>query len=179
MNIYCLCLPNLMPLRFKILVPGQCSFSSLNILPTTIRRRGYYRSISFHHLLLRSTGWCQARMMSSDTAIRKFEWLVVVPDYPGVQDKRMEIRPIHFANLGPAKDSGLIKMGGALLNDVPKNDNPESLAAAGFAGSTLVMTASSREEIIEYLSQDVYSKSGVWDLTKVQIWPFKCAFRLP
>lgn len=65
-------------------------------------------------------------------------------------------------------------MGGALLNDVPKNDNPESLAAAGFAGSTLVMTASSREEIIEYLSQDVYSKSGVWDLTKVQIWPVGC-----
>lgn len=59
--------------------------------------------------------------------------------------------------------------------------------------------ASSKAEVLETLNQDIYAKTGVWDMDKVrwpprpiykekqksnktqqvQIYPFKCAFRTP
>jgi uncharacterized protein len=44
-------------------------------------------------------------------------------------------------------------------------------------GSTLVCWAESKEQIIEELKKDIYTTSGVWDVDKVQIYPFKAAFR--
>lgn len=69
-------------------------------------------------------------------------------------------------------------------------------------GSTLVAEADSKQDIIDILSKDIYATSGVWDIEKVripfallhdhelgprltyvyfkvQIYPFKCAFRNP
>ncbi|ELQ42864.1 hypothetical protein OOU_Y34scaffold00192g50 [Pyricularia oryzae Y34] len=99
--------------------------------------------------------------MTSEATPRKYEWLVVIPDLPGVLDKRFIVRPQFI---------------GALLDEVPKDDDPASLK---MSGSTLVAVASSREEIMEVLKADPYAKEGVWDLDKVQMWPFKCAFRKP
>jgi hypothetical protein len=31
--------------------------------------------------------------MATSDAPKKMEWLVVVPDFPGVQQKRLEVRP--------------------------------------------------------------------------------------
>ncbi|KAL1864172.1 hypothetical protein VTK73DRAFT_6107 [Phialemonium thermophilum] len=107
---------------------------------------------------------------------RKYEWLVVIPDYPGVQQKRVEIRPQHFENMKPFVESGQWKMGGAILTEVPPDDEPSSLK---FAGSTLITIAENKEEILDVLRNDVYAKHGVWDLDKVQMWPLKCAFRNP
>lgn len=57
-------------------------------------------------------------MASSAAAIapevRKYEWLVVIPDKPGMLAKRLEVRPQHFEGLTAAKESGLFKMGGML-----------------------------------------------------------------
>lgn len=55
---------------------------------------------------------------------------------------------------------------GALLDEVPKDDDPASLK---MSGSTLVAVASSREEIMEVLKADPYAKEGVWDLDKVSL----------
>jgi uncharacterized protein YciI len=100
----------------------------------------------------------------SSSAGTKYEWLVVVPDKPGTLAKRLEVRPTHFANLDPKVESGLFKMGGAILTEVPKDDKPESMK---FCGSTLVVVAESREEVMEALKKDIYSESGVWDLDSV------------
>lgn len=54
----------------------------------------------------------QHRMASTATEVRKFEWLVVIPDKPGMMAKRLEVRPQHFEGLTKAKESGLFKMGG-------------------------------------------------------------------
>ncbi|AEO63604.1 2dfd283c-f207-4328-bbd7-303f58aaccb9 [Thermothielavioides terrestris] len=105
---------------------------------------------------------------------KKFEWLVVIPDFPGAQQKRLDVRPEHFANLRPFRESGVYQMGGAILNEVPTSADPSTFS---FAGSTIVMLASSREEIKEVLRQDVYGKSGVWDVENAQMWPLLCAFR--
>ncbi|KAK4249091.1 hypothetical protein C7999DRAFT_13044 [Corynascus novoguineensis] len=111
--------------------------------------------------------------MATETP-KKMEWLVVVPDFPGAREKRLEVRPQHFAGLGPFKDSGLFQMGGAVLNDVPTSEDVKDF---DFAGSTIVIQASSREEIKEILRKDIYAKEGVWDIENAQMWPFLCAFR--
>lgn len=55
----------------------------------------------------------QIRMASSASAdVSKYEWLVVIPDKPGMMAKRLEVRPQHFEGLTKAKESGLFKMGG-------------------------------------------------------------------
>ncbi|KAK0672466.1 hypothetical protein QBC41DRAFT_217315 [Cercophora samala] len=114
--------------------------------------------------------------MSSTEAPKKIEWLVVVPDFPGAHEKRLEVRPQHFGGLRPAVDSGLYKMGGAVLNEPPQGSDPTKFS---FAGSTIVISAASREEIKEVLRNDVYAREGVWDVENAQMWPFLCAFRFP
>ncbi|CAJ0539061.1 Ff.00g068630.m01.CDS01 [Fusarium sp. VM40] len=115
-------------------------------------------------------------MASSSVSVPpgKFEFLVVVHDKPNAREKRLEVRGTHFKNMTPHVEDGSWKMGGAILNSVPKDDSPSSL---DFAGSTLVCVAESAEEVREQLNKDIYATSGVWDMDKVQIYPFKAAFR--
>jgi uncharacterized protein YciI len=80
-----------------------------------------------------------------------------------ITDKRQK-KSQHFANLKPLMESGKLQMGGAVLTEVPKDDEPSSLQ---FAGSTIVTTASSKEEVVEFLKKDVYAQNGVWDVENV------------
>ncbi|KAK6839783.1 hypothetical protein PG989_015852 [Apiospora arundinis] len=106
----------------------------------------------------------------------KFEFLVVVPDKPGSQAKRLEVRPKHFEGITSYVENGTMKMGGAALSSVPQGDDPTKW---DFAGSTVVMVAESVEEVKAILEKDIYTTSGVWDMEKAQIWPVKLAFRYP
>ncbi|KAI1283934.1 hypothetical protein F5Y07DRAFT_94350 [Xylaria sp. FL0933] len=106
----------------------------------------------------------------------KMEWLVIVPDKAGMNEKRLEVRAQHLAGIKPVAESGFIKTGGAMLNEKPESDDATKFS---FYGSTLVCVASSKEEIMDVLSKDIYATSGVWDLDNVQIWPAKFAFRYP
>ncbi|KAJ1326416.1 hypothetical protein MN608_07863 [Microdochium nivale] len=104
----------------------------------------------------------------------KVEWLVVVPDKPGTKAKRLEVRPQHFAGLQRHLDAGAMKTGGAYFNTKPEGDDPKEW---DFAGSTIVIEAASRDEIVEMLKADIYASSGVWDVDNAQILPAKFAFR--
>ncbi|KAI0153193.1 hypothetical protein GGR57DRAFT_502929 [Xylariaceae sp. FL1272] len=106
----------------------------------------------------------------------QYEWLVVIPDKPGVHEKRLEVRSKHLAGTSPHVESGKFKTGGALLNSKPDSEDATKFS---FYGSTLTCVASSRDEIIDLLSRDIYATSGVWDMDKVQIWAMKAAFRNP
>lgn len=55
-------------------------------------------------------------------------------------------------------------MGGAVLTEVPADDEPSSLQ---FAGSTIIAVAESKEEVLEILKKDVYAQTGVWDVENV------------
>lgn len=98
----------------------------------------------------------------------------------------------HFEGLKPNVDNGFWKMGGklllfvilfiefvfvfvmervlvlvltgvgAILEEVPKEG--EGLK---FLGSAMVASASSKEEVLEILKNDIYAKSQVWDFSKV------------
>ncbi|KAI2640252.1 hypothetical protein GGS21DRAFT_488016 [Xylaria nigripes] len=116
---------------------------------------------------------CFAYPMASITApAGKIEWLVVVPDKPGTHSKRLEVRDQHLANVKQAAESGFVKLGGLLLNEKPESGDASTFS---FYGSTIMAVASSKEEVLERLSQDIYVTSGVWDLDKAQIWPIKLA----
>ncbi|KAF4506432.1 hypothetical protein G6O67_006521 [Ophiocordyceps sinensis] len=115
-------------------------------------------------------------MASSSAAAPTHEFLVVVPDKPGMHAKRIKVRQMHLVNLAPKIESGKWKMGGALLKALPADDDPDNFE---FAGSSIVCLAESREEVLEQLREDIYTKTGVWDTEKAQIYPFKCAFRNP
>lgn len=84
---------------------------------------------------------------------------------------------------------------GAILEEMPADDEVSSMK---FAGSTVMVIAESRQAVIDMLKDDVYVKSGVWDIEKVSswmdigfegmstdsgdkamIWPAKIAFRYP
>ncbi|KFG81358.1 hypothetical protein MANI_016336 [Metarhizium anisopliae] len=95
----------------------------------------------------------------SSSAPKVHEFLVILPDKPGVKEKRLEVRPP-----------------GALLNEVPADDNAANF---DFFGSTVVCKGESKEAVLEQLKKDVYATSGVWDVEKIQIYPFICAFRNP
>lgn len=45
----------------------------------------------------------------------KFEFLVVIPDKPGMQAKRLEVRPKHFEGITSHIENGTMKMGGKCL----------------------------------------------------------------
>ncbi|PWI66173.1 hypothetical protein PCL_05391 [Purpureocillium lilacinum] len=114
-----------------------------------------------------------ARTMASSAAAaapRKFEFLVIVPDKPGTLEKRLEVRPQHFKNMTPHVESGAWKMGGALLNSVPGDDDATKF---DFMGSTLVCIAESKEAVLEQLRQDIYNTSGVWDTEKASQPPVR------
>ncbi|KAK7721885.1 hypothetical protein SLS63_009410 [Diaporthe eres] len=113
--------------------------------------------------------------MASSTP-RTYEWLVVVPDKPGALARRLEVRPQHFEGLTKLKESGAFKMGGAVLEEMPPDDEVSSMK---FSGSTLMVVAESKQAVIDLIKDDIYVKSGVWDLEKVMIWPAKIAFRFP
>ncbi|GJC98696.1 hypothetical protein ColKHC_07522 [Colletotrichum higginsianum] len=74
----------------------------------------------------------------------------------------------HLKGVQPFRDSGVWKMGGPILHELPANEEPSSLKVLG---STIVCVAESKEEIMEMLKRDVYVDRGVWDLERVQMWP--------
>ncbi|KAK4938923.1 hypothetical protein LTR28_009487 [Elasticomyces elasticus] len=96
----------------------------------------------------------------------KCEWIVILPDKKDALPRRMEA-------LKPDIDGGFWLMGGATLDAVPGD--------AGYPlkinGSVMMALARSRDEVMEKLREDVYFRRGVWDESKIQIFPFKSAFR--
>lgn len=124
---------------------------------------------------LSSTSFQFSRTMATAAAPREYHFLVIVPDKPGALQRRLEARGPHFDGLKPKVQSGDYVLGGALLKDVPKDDDVSSL---DFWGSTLVMKAESKEKVIETLKADPYTKADVWDWDKLQIYPFRPGWKV-
>ncbi|CAI7564308.1 unnamed protein product [Penicillium glandicola] len=112
----------------------------------------------------------QTRNMSSAPAKREF--LCILPDKPGAQAKRLEVRPKHLEGVKPNVASGFIVAGGAMLNAHPADGETPS-----FKGSMMLAVAENEAEVLELLNKDIYTTSGVWDMENAQIIPFKSAVR--
>ncbi|KUM66765.1 hypothetical protein ACN42_g332 [Penicillium freii] len=108
--------------------------------------------------------------MSSAPAKREF--LCILPDKPGAQAKRLEVRPNHLEGVKPHVASGAIVAGGAMLNAHPADGETPS-----FKGSMMLAVAENEAQVLELLNKDIYVTSGVWDMENAQIIPFKSAVR--
>ncbi|KAM0715359.1 hypothetical protein Q7P37_008857 [Cladosporium fusiforme] len=102
----------------------------------------------------------------------KQEWMVILPDYTGKLAERNQVRADHLNNTKPDVDTGLIVLGGAMLEEPIKEGVPPKMK-----GSVLMCVADTEEEVLERVKKDVYYTSDVWDKEKVQIFPFKSAIR--
>jgi uncharacterized protein len=110
--------------------------------------------------------------ISSSSSKSAKEYLVHLPDHPNSLSTRLSVRPAHLASTKPAVASGKILLGGATLSK-----HPEDGEAPDMTGSVMLVTAESEEEVRRFVAEDVYSKSGVWDLEGMRVWPFRTAVR--
>ncbi|XXH04512.1 hypothetical protein Hte_010928 [Hypoxylon texense] len=103
------------------------------------------------------------------------DFLVNIPDKPGVIATRVGNVGTHMARLKGLVETGTIVMSGPTLAAHPKSAD-EGLA---INGSAWLVRAGSEEEVRAVVADDVYAKLGVWDLDNVTVTPFKCAVRKP
>lgn len=54
---------------------------------------------------------------------------------------------------------------------------PGSTDPPKMKGSAMLVGAKTKEEVIERVKKDVYVREGVWDVSQIQIIPFKSALR--
>jgi len=107
---------------------------------------------------------------------QKHEYLVILPDRAGALPDRMKVRPDHLKALTPDVQSGFWVFGGAMLDEPHVESSGQG---PKIKGSIMLAVAESEEEVWEKLKGDVYATSGVWEMDKVQVIPFKSAVRKP
>ncbi|KAF7506204.1 hypothetical protein GJ744_012184 [Endocarpon pusillum] len=122
--------------------------------------------------------------LSTSQPRSKKEWLVHLPDHtdPSTLAKRVSVRGDHLSGIGPALASGRLLFGGATLSAHPEAEEGGGGAASApppppMTGSVMLVTAESEEEVREFVRADVYARSGVWDVQKMTVWPFRTAVR--
>jgi hypothetical protein len=76
----------------------------------------------------------------------------------------------HIKHTGPDVESGLIVLGGAMLEEPIREGVPPKMK-----GSVLMCVADTEEEVMERVRRDVYYEAGVWDKEKVSSF---CSFCL-
>jgi len=99
------------------------------------------------------------------------EWLIIVPDFPEVLQKRLSVRGNHLAGLKQDPEN-FWQLGGAMLEEpVVEGETPK------MKGSAMLCVAATKEEVLERMKRDIYVEGGVWDFEKIQVIPFKSAVR--
>ena len=83
------------------------------------------------------------------------QFVITAYDGAGMLAKRMEVRPLHLEGMKRLKEH-LIAAGG-LLDDEGK-----------LKGSVLIMEFLNREEVDEYLANEIYVKEHVWEKIAVE-----------
>lgn len=92
------------------------------------------------------------------------QYLINALDFTDEQalERRMQARQAHLENVKQLKSKGRYFIGGAILNDVGK-----------MIGSTMIVQFETPEALQEWLNDDPYITSQVWD--RIEIKPFKVA----
>ena len=100
------------------------------------------------------------------SAVPKNEWLVLIPDKPNALSTRLAVRDKHLAGLKPLVQAGAAVFGGAMLEEQPKEgETPKS------SGSAMLVKAETEADVKKMIEGDTYTKEGVWDAPKAQIYP--------
>ncbi|MFV5525909.1 YciI family protein [Acinetobacter variabilis] len=94
-------------------------------------------------------------------------FVVSCTDREGTVEKRLAIRPQHFARLEQLDAEGRLIVAGAMPKDPA---NPQ----AGFYGSTIIVDFDSREALDAWLQDEPFLKEGVY--AHIDVKPFNKAF---
>jgi uncharacterized protein YciI len=81
---------------------------------------------------------------------------------PEAKARRLAVRERHLTAAKESAASGMLKMGGALLD-----------GDGEMIGSGMLIEAESKEALETFLKEDIYSQAGVW--LEFEIYPFKRA----
>ncbi|KAF5248214.1 hypothetical protein FANTH_6006 [Fusarium anthophilum] len=87
------------------------------------------------------------------------EWIILIPDNKDSLETRMRVRESHIKDMLKHIDSGLFQMGGG------------TLAGDSVDGSAIIARAKSEADVLAVLKNDVYARSGVWDLENIKFIP--------
>lgn len=109
--------------------------------------------------------------------VRQSHYLVMVRDHANSLEKRMEVRPKHLDRAKVAYDQGILRAGGALLNEpiqipvegLTLNSKSNQLVEDRMTGSTFILELPSQEICYQWLKDDPYAKGGVWNLKSVYV----------
>ncbi|KAJ5766163.1 uncharacterized protein N7511_003779 [Penicillium nucicola] len=100
------------------------------------------------------------------TVAKKKEFLCIMPDRPNALELRKKVKGGHYEGIQPLISSGKLVDGGAIFEEHPQQGKDSQ-----FLGSVVVYTGENIEEVRELINNDIYARSGVWDLERVQIYP--------
>jgi len=81
----------------------------------------------------------------------------------GALERRLAVREKHLDDARGLRDSGVLSVGGALLDD-----------ADTMIGSAMIMEAADEDALRALLEADPYRRGNVWQ--RFEIWPFRRAF---
>jgi len=81
---------------------------------------------------------------------------------PEAPARRQRVRATHLEGIRPAVDSGMLQLGGAILDD-----------AGTMTGSVLLVEAESADAARDFIDNDIYRREGVWQ--RIEIHPFQRA----
>ncbi|OTB20772.1 hypothetical protein K445DRAFT_7539 [Daldinia sp. EC12] len=104
-----------------------------------------------------------------------YDFLVMIPDYPGMEEERQSGEKAHIAHLKDLVQSGVVVMSGPTLRQHPSDE----LEPLDINGSSVLVRASSEEEVRAHINEDIYAKMGVWDIERLTVTPIKCVVRKP
>ncbi|SMN22429.1 similar to Meyerozyma guilliermondii PGUG_01654 hypothetical protein [Maudiozyma saulgeensis] len=94
------------------------------------------------------------------------EWCVVVMDKPGAERKKYG--SLHVTGIKPIIKAGILLSGGQ-IND---ESNPPKAV-----GSHLQIRADTKQDVVEMLQNDPFSRYGVWDIDNAIIYRLDCVYR--
>ncbi|KAI0079813.1 hypothetical protein K474DRAFT_1591297 [Panus rudis PR-1116 ss-1] len=110
--------------------------------------------------------------MSDSTPSFKYYFAVWAPDYtdPEALNRRLAVRPQHLEGARALIEKGHIKVGGAMVT--PETYQAEDVK---MAGSVMIYSADSIEDVKSLIENDPYWVGNVWDKEKLSIMPFRPA----
>ncbi|ESK91022.1 hypothetical protein Moror_16327 [Moniliophthora roreri MCA 2997] len=105
------------------------------------------------------------------------KFLVYAPDNTkeGTHELRCQVRERHLAAVQPVIKSGVMKVGGMMVDPLSDPEAPQKQAK----GSLIIYEAESMEQVRAMVESDIYYTSGVWDREKLVICPFLPATPFP
>ncbi|KAF3934674.1 hypothetical protein ABW20_dc0104386 [Dactylellina cionopaga] len=111
-------------------------------------------------------------MATTSSSETQNEWLVILPDHPDAVERRLEVRSKHLEAAGARAAAGVINFGGIMLHEhLKEGEIPK------FKGSIMMLKVETKEEVLEIIKGDKYVENNVWDLDKIEIYPFRTALR--